>query len=235
LVSISLFFPQKIGKSLHFPCINAECEYKNKEHRLVKKRRRGGGRKPSLFGKTATLTTRLEPETRQALDAAAAEHRPRPLTVSRMAELLLKAALLNKEPSGRHNNALAAAVERLAENIERGTNKSWRDDVFTGMALRYAIEHLLYHFAPTPDGDPLVPAAVNEAAAKMPEEFAQRFRKPAGFGHTLAFQLIHEIEQAMSPGPINEWSLPYFLSGPREQLALIARDLAVAKKKGKPK
>jgi hypothetical protein len=151
-----------------------------------------------------------------------------------MAESLLKAALLNK-PVERRNDALAAAIAQLAENIERDTKKNWRDDTFSGMALRYAIEHLLYHFAPTPEREPAIPAAVNEAASKMPGEFAEQFRKPPGFGRTLAFQLIYEIEQATSPGPINEWSLPIFLSGQREQLALIGRDLGVAKKKGKAK
>jgi hypothetical protein len=177
----------------------------------------------------------MEPETRRALDAAAAAHQPKPLSVSRMAESLLKAALLNKPTVERRNNALAAAIEQLAENIEHETKKSWRDDTFTGMALRYAIEHLLYHFAPMPEREPAIPAAVNEAAAKMPEEFAQQFSKPPGFGRTLAFQLIHEIEQAASPGPINEWSLPYFFSGQPERLALIGRDLTVAEKKGKAK
>jgi hypothetical protein len=174
----------------------------------------------------------MEPETRQALNTAAAA---KGKSVSRMAELLLKAALLDKATVERHNNALAAAVEQLAENIEHETKKSWRDDTFTWTALRYAIEHLLWYFGPTPERQPAVPAAVNEAAGKMHEEFARQFRKPPGFGRTLAFQLIHEIEQATSPGPINEWSLPYFFSGQPERLALIGRDLAVAKKKGKSK
>jgi hypothetical protein len=178
----------------------------------------------------------MEPETRQALNTAAAA---KGRSVSRMAEILLKAALLDKATVERRNNALAAAIEQLAENIERETKKSWRDDTFTWTALRYAIEHLLWYFGPTPERQPAVPAAVNEAATKMPEGFAQQFRKPQGFGRTLAFQLIHEIEQAVeqaaSPGSINEWSLPYFFSGQPERLALIGRDLAVAKKKGKSK
>jgi hypothetical protein len=201
-----------------------------------RKRRPGGGRKPGgeFPGKTETFTTRLQPETRRALDEAAKTSRPQ-RSVSSMAEYILKQGL--KKPDGApRNNALAAAVALLAENIEDGTKKKWRDDQWTGMALRYAVEALLFHFAPTPEGTPAVPSAVEEAAAKMPPEFAERFRKPAGFAHILAYNLILEIDQATSSPPINEWSMPIFFSTKPEVLGIIGRDLGLSQNtKGKLK
>jgi hypothetical protein len=179
----------------------------------------------------------LQPETRLALGAAAKASKRR--SVSAVAEHILKAGL--EKPSGEpRNNALAAAVALLAENIEGGTKENWREDQWTGMALRYAVEALLFHFAPTPpaEGNPGIPAAIEQAAAKMPVEFAERFRKPAGFGHLLAYNLILEIEQARLQAlgePINEWTLPIFFSAKAEKLALIARDLRTAADEGKPK
>ena len=194
------------------------------------------GRKPrgEFPGKTATFTTRIQPQTRRAL-VEAAKARP-DKSISAAAEHILK-AVLQKQSGEPRNNALAAAIVLLAENVEKATKQAWLADKWTGKALRYAVEALLFHFAPLPDEEgEMVPAAVDEAATKMPAEFADRFRKPAGFGHTIAYQLIHEIEQATSPGPINEWSLPIFFSGKSEQLALIGRDLGVAgTKRGKAK
>jgi hypothetical protein len=204
----------------------------------VRKRKPGGGRKPGgeFPGKTATFTTRLQPETRLALDEAAKASRPK-RSVSAVAEHILKAGL--QRPSGApRSNALAAAVALLAENIEHGTGENWREDEWTGMALRYAVETLLYHCAPTPpsEGAPAVPSAIEQTVGKMPPEFAERFRKPAGFGHTLAFHLILEIEQATSSAPINEWSMPIFFTAKPEVLSLIGRDLGLGQNtKGKVK
>ncbi len=200
-----------------------------------RKRRPGGGRKPGgEFPKIATFTTRILPETRRALDEAARMSRPR-RSVSATAEHILRQGL--RKPAGEPRNlAVATAVALLAENIERDAKKNWRDDPFTGLALRYAVEALLFHFAPSPEGTPAVPPAIDEEASKMPPEFAERFRKPAGFGHMLAYNLIHEIEQATSSAPINEWSMPIFFSERPRQLALIGSGLGLAdSKKGKSK
>ena len=194
---------------------------------VKRKRRPGGGRKPSgeFPGKSATFTTRLQPETRRALDDAARKGGHG--SVSATAEFILKQGL--KKPTGEPRNlALACAVALLAERIEQATAQSWRQDQFTGLALRYAVEALLFHFAPTPEGTPAAPQAVEKAAEKMPPEFAERFRKPAGIGHTLAFNLIHELEQVRSTAAPNEWSLPIFFSEEPAQLGLISRDLALA-------
>ena len=199
-----------------------------------RKRRPGGGAKPlGEVAKSATFTTRIEPATRHALDEATRKSRHR--SVSAMAGFILKQGL--KKPSGEpRNHSLACAVAILAERIEQAAGESWRQDQFTGLALRYAGEALLFHFAPTPEGVPAVPPAVEKAAEKMPPEFAERFRKPAGLGHTLAFNLIQELEQARSTATLNEWSLPIFFSEEPAQLGLISRDLGLAEtKKGKSK
>jgi hypothetical protein len=200
-----------------------------------RKRRPGGGRKPhgEFPGKSAAFTTRIQPATRRALDEAARMTGRR--SVSAMAEYILKQGLA--KPSGEpHNSALANAIAVLAENIERDTKKSWREDPFTGMALRYAVEHLLLQYAPAPpEGAPMVPPAIDEAASKMPPEFAQRFRTPAGFANTLTYNLILEITQASSSAPTNEWSLPFFFNEKPAQLALIGRELGSANNKRKSK
>jgi hypothetical protein len=199
-----------------------------------RKRRPGGGAKPlGEVAKTATFTTRIEPATRRALDEATQKSKLR--SVSAMAGFILKQGL--KKPSGEpRNHSLACAVALLAERIEQAAGKSWRQDQFTGLALRYAVEALLFHFAPTPEGVPAAPPAVEKAAEKMPPEFAERFRKPAGLGHTLAFNLIQELEQARSTATPNEWSLPIFFSEEPAQLGLISRDLGLTEtKKGKSK
>src|SRR5262249_466350 len=156
--------------------------------------------------KTATFTTRIQPQTRRAL-VEAAKARP-DKSISAAAEYILRHGL-QESPGEPRNNALAAAIALLAQNVEEPPKRAWLAAEWTGKALRDAVEALLFHYAPTPEEqDGKLPAAVDQAAAKMPPEFAERFRKPAGFGHFMAFRLINEIKQATSPGPINEWSLP---------------------------
>jgi hypothetical protein len=199
-----------------------------------RKRRPGGGAKPlGEVAKTATFTTRIEPATRRALDEATRKSRHR--SVSATAEFILKQGL--KQPSGEPRNyAVGAAVALLAERIEAETKLNWREDPFTGFALCYAAEHLLFHYAPAPEGTgmPPAPPAVEEAAAKMHPEFADNFRKPHFFGRMLADFLIREIKEASLSAPPNEWSMPIFFSERPAQLALIGRELGLSKK-GKSK
>src|SRR5262245_38676366 len=203
---------------------------------MARKRAPGAGRKPQgeFAGKSAAFSTRITPETRRALDEAVRSHRPR-ISLSQHVEYLLTTAM--QKPSGKPRNyALACAIALLAENIERGAETDWRADPFTGQALRYAVETLLFQYAATPEGTPAIPPAIEEAAARMPPEFAERFRTPAGFGHVKAYNLISEIDQVASPATPNEWSLPIFFSEQPVQLAVISRDLVQAdRKKGKSK
>src|SRR5262245_43966542 len=140
---------------------------------MARKRGPGGGRKLGSGEKHATLTARLRPETRLALEQATEKSRHRSLSAT--AEFILRTALM--EPRGEPRQlGLARAVSLLANSVEKHTQKSWRDDPFTGMALRYAVEALLFHLAPTPEGPPEAPEAVKQFAAKMPDEMRERDR-----------------------------------------------------------
>ena len=82
---------------------------------------------------------------------------------------------------------------------------------------------------------PATPPAIENAAARMPPDLAERYRKPAGFGHMRAFSLIADIEQA--PLPIkpktqdefnrmfDEWSLVFSQNAPLEVLGWLRLDL----------
>ena len=193
---------------------------------LKRKRAPGAGRPPKAEAdkKGAAFTTRISAETRRALEASARAHRR---SLSQEAEAGLREYL--KKPSGSlRNRALAAIIGNLAEGIERETGLSWRSDLFTSMALRYAVEAVLFHFAPGSGSEekPTIPPAVEAQAAKMPGEFAERYRRPAGFGHMRAYSVITEIENRPRPGKMHdEWTVPIGMNASLEMLAVLARDL----------
>src|SRR5262249_9471247 len=137
---------------------------------MTRKRAPGGGRKPlgPFKGKTATLTTRITPETRAALERAAKKRRPRPLSLSQEVEHRLDGSIRRDRERDRkpHIRALAEAVALVTERVEAATEKHWLDDTFTGDALRHAIECLVFRFALHRALE--VPAKVEAAAAKVP-------------------------------------------------------------------
>ena len=202
-----------------------------------RKRAPGAGRKPKgeFVGKSATITTRIRPDHRAALEEAAnASGR----SLSQELEFRLRASLQKPTKAQRRNQALGYAITLMAEAIEKGTGRSWLDDLFTGTALRYAIEHFAFHFAPTlTDGSVAVPPGIEEAAGKMPSLYAKQFCTPAGFGHTRAHFIITEIESAARPPgvPHNEWDMPIFFSAHEAVLADIGRDLGLPAKKNREK
>ena len=199
---------------------------------MARKRAPGAGRKPKgeFAGKSATITTRIRPDTRSALEAAADAHGR---SLSQEVEFRLRASLRKPTSEQRRNQALAHAVTLLVEVIEQDTGRSWLDDPFTGLALRHAVQLVAYHFASmSTEGAPEIPTAITEAAFKMPPDFAERYRTPEGFGSLKAFGLINEIEHAALPQKIpNEWSLPIFFSAPEAVLGQIGRDLGLNPKK----
>jgi len=191
---------------------------------LKRKRAPGAGRprKAEADKKGSAFTTRITAETRRALEASARKHRR---SLSQEAEAGLRDYL--KKPAGEpRNRAIAAITGNLAEGIERETGQSWRTDVFTSMALRYAVEAVLFHFAPGTEETPAIPPAVEKQAAKMPGEFADRYRRPAGLGHMRAYSLITEIESRPRPGRMNdEGTTPIATNASQEMIDLLAKDL----------
>jgi hypothetical protein len=158
---------------------------------MARKRAPGAGRKPRgpFKGKTATLTTRIMWETRTALELAAQESR---LSLSQEAERRLRVSLLSEHNRTPDVLALAEAIAQVAEKVQEGTGKEWREDAFTGEALRQGIDFLVRHFAA--HGAPVTPRRVEEAAAKLPPEARESARSPTGVGQNEAGKVITLIE-----------------------------------------
>jgi hypothetical protein len=183
----------------------------------------------------ATLTARLEPATHRALKQAAASHRPKKFSVSRMAETLIKTGLQKPTEGADRNYSLACAVALLAKRVERDAKSNWRNDPFTAQALGHAVAFLMYFYTPTTDGELAIPPAVTEIASKH-GEFAEMVRTPKGFGWLVGQLLVAEIQQAAASAsgePPTGWSLPIFFSERPEQLALIGQGLGAKRRKGK--
>jgi uncharacterized protein (DUF1778 family) len=200
----------------------------------TRKRAPGGGRKPKgeFAGKTATITTRVQPDTRDALEEAAqASGR----SLSQEVEFRLKASLRKPTQAERRNQALGHAIGFMAEELEKVTGRIWLDDPFTGRALWHAAEAFVFYCAPPLTNQSAdVPPLVVQSAAKMPAELAQRFRTPSGFGHMSAHFIINQIEQAARPpAPHNEWTMPIFFTAHEMVLGSIGRDLRLGAKKEK--
>ena len=158
---------------------------------MVRKRGPGGGRKPQgeFKGKTATLTTRIMPTTRRALESAA---RKSGRSLSQEVEYRLGKSLLINRDRRRDVGALGEAITLLLECVERATEAQWRDDAFTCRALQHGIEFLISHFGPR---EALaVPPSVKGAAAEMPPAWAKRYSSAKGVGENEAGRVITWIE-----------------------------------------
>jgi hypothetical protein len=206
---------------------------------MTEKRKRapGAGRKPKgeFVGKTATVTTRIMPDTREALEEAA---RASNRSLSQELEFRLRASLRRPTKAQQRNEALGYAIMFVAEAIEKDTGRSWLEDPFTGLALRYAIDQLAFYFAPvSTEGSAEIPPGIEEGAAKMPSLFAEQYRKPAGFAAVTAHLIIAQIKSASrSPEvPHNEWNMPIFFTAHEAVLAQIGRDLGLGAKKNREK
>jgi hypothetical protein len=213
--------------SADFPPLCKIREDKNKEalmHKTLKRKRAAGAgrpRKAEADKKGSAFTTRITAETRRALEASARKHRR---SLSQEAEAGLRDYL--KKPAGEaRNRAIAAIIGNLAEGIEQQTGENWRTDIFTSMALRYAVEAVLFHLAPGTEENPAIPPAVEKQSAKMPGEFADSYRRPAGLGHMRAYSLINEIENRPRAGKMDEWTTPIFMNASQEMIDLVAKDL----------
>ena len=158
---------------------------------MAKKREPGAGRKPrgEFKGKSATLTTRITPETRTAMERAA---RKSGRSLSQEVERRLNDSVRNERNRRSDVRALAEAIAIVAEKVEKATGKHWLQDAFTGEALRGGIETLVRHFAP--HSARVIPPKVEEAAARVLPEASERDRSPTRIGEIEAFKVITMIE-----------------------------------------
>jgi hypothetical protein len=118
----------------------------------ARKRKPGAGRPPTgpLFGKSAAFTTRITPETREALKSEAAASG---LSVSQIAEQLLRVGLaqIRERQTPAPTRALAYLISRLADDcsIQPGNKQYlWHQDSFAFEALEQATAMLLNTLRP---------------------------------------------------------------------------------------
>jgi hypothetical protein len=140
----------------------------------MRKRRPGGGRKPSpTAGAVASLSLRIDAETRGALEAEAAKSGKK---LSRVVERLLREGI---EDRGYRSDVSSAvrALGIVVESVERasrlyagdGTVREWNSDPTAFEVFRLAITKLLDKLRPPGDTDrssdgPLVGQAPEERA-----------------------------------------------------------------------
>jgi hypothetical protein len=174
---------------------------------VARKRAPGAGRKPrgEYRGKSATLATRIRPDTRAALDRAARENKR---SLSQEVEYRLRHSIGSddRKKRGKHIRALGEAVMLVAQFVERATEKRWNEDAFTGEALRRGVEFLISHCAPR--GTPVTPKSVEEAVAKRPGA-GEAYLSASGLGETEAGRLITLIETW------NFWSIEEIIQNTR--------------------
>jgi hypothetical protein len=152
---------------------------------MIRKRRPGAGRKPrgEFKGKSATLTTRIMTETRQALDNAAKESGR---SLSQEVERRLRDSL--SRARGGHVRALSEAFLLMVQGVERATGQDWRKDAFTAEALSHGLSFLISHFGP--NGPPTVPKKIEETP-----EMLSMADTPAKLGRIEAGSVISLVER----------------------------------------
>jgi len=155
----------------------------------------GGGRKPrgEFRGNTKILTVRVRPELRTELERLAKRHHR---SLSQEIQRGLDDHVVRYIHPRPHIGALMHAIALLVGEVERATGENWHENAFTGEAVRHAIERLIFHFAPTPDGKMPVPPRVEEAAMRMPPPMRDRARTAANVGTAQAGMIITLVENA---------------------------------------
>ena len=136
---------------------------------MKRSRSPGAGRKPKgeYRGKSATFTTRIQPELRVALDRAAQEKK-RSLSQEvekRLHESFKFPEWMAREFGPPHIAALSRLVSEVGQTVELLTGKSWREDRFTFEALKSSVNILLDRLAA--DGDVQLPDRCAECSEPL--------------------------------------------------------------------
>jgi hypothetical protein len=164
-----------------------------------------------LKGKSATITTRITPTTRAALEQAARANRR---SLSQEIELRLVQSAYADQERGKAVRVLGELVKSVAQDVEQLTGTNWLADAFTAEATRLAIDQALSRFAPRREGQTLpLPARIEQTIAAMPSEIAEGYKRPIGIAVMAASWRIGWIEGARRPGEnapmVNEWDDPF--------------------------
>jgi hypothetical protein len=189
------------------------------------KRRPGGGRKPigEFSGKSATLTTRLMPTTRAALEREA-KRAKRSLSqeVERRLVDSLEKPIKQRAFGTGHARALALLVAKLAGGIEASTGKTWREDRYTAAAISTAIATMLARLSP--GGELRVPPVLLEM---MRQSGAEDLRRPETLAYSFAFGLLEQLRMLRhAPSPSAGSRFQY--SDEVYQLPEVAKDLGLS-------
>jgi hypothetical protein len=168
----------------------------------------GAGRPPrgEYTGKSATITTRVKPDTRLALEDAARANRR---SLSQEIERRLRESLSSAERQAGHIRVIGELAKIATERIEEVTGKDWLSDPFTAEAVRHTVDTVLAHFAPPRQASHTVPDRLERLAAAMPSEMAEAYRRPIALGLMQATGITAWIESAYRIEPPNEWSDPF--------------------------
>jgi hypothetical protein len=68
-------------------------------------------------------------------------------------------------------------------------------------------------------------------ASRMPPDFAERYRTPAGVGHLAAFGIINELDSTLESGRLpNEWPTPIGVQVPVDLVRPLSQDLRSGKR-----
>jgi hypothetical protein len=174
---------------------------KTNRYRMKPKRAPGAGRKPQgeYKGKTATLTTRIAPDTRTALEKAAKETGR---SLSQEIENRLRRSIASDYGSGeeKHNRAFGRLTVELAGMVEAVTGERWRTDPFAHRALRAALNIILDRLAPT--GELKVPPLWEAAAmgwAEREPSLGEQVRTPEAAGNSAAMSVWLQLKTVEKP------------------------------------
>jgi hypothetical protein len=161
--------------------------------------KRGRTPKGEFAGKLANFSTRIQPETRKALDA---EAEATGLSISQLAEKLLRDGLkerraAEKDPAMR---ALCFLIAQLARHVVGPTDASWRSSPFFYEAFKFAVVQLLDALDPpgTYGEPPQMTVAEPPGAAINPslQRYLASFRNSqarAEYSADLVLSLLREI------------------------------------------
>jgi hypothetical protein len=203
---------------------------------MNRKRSPGAGRKPQgdYAGKSATFTTRIQPELRAALDKSAKGSK-RSLSQEverRLQESFKLPAEIARDLGPPHIRALARLVSQVGQGVELMTGFKWREDRFTSEAFRSAINILLDRFAP--DTEIEVPERCDQSAISSDRHspgLGEQLRRPDGVGAAAAFGLLSQLELLETPSLLREDGVAFakqFYALPK-----IRQDLGLKSKKEK--